>query len=315
MDAGFIQLKKVTKNSMAMRSNIRVFVFISVIISVTGCGREAPAIVPKPALAAPKLGLDFQKLWGAGQVEVSAYETMRVRGGLTQKGLATVTLRQQTFSEDDRVAVTGTKHAQTDQFPAMDLKWVERIGEGIAEMTTVAVTLAAIEGKPSGVAAKATFSSQSLDGQLFHQLLFDSTGVRSHQYSYFDGEADEQITLPYPADGVANEALWLWARGMGAPAFPAGGRKTVMLLPSLTAARNGHLPLVWAKGVLTRESVSPDKDRFAATTEAGAAENWEVESAEPHRVLEWESSNGERAHLVRPAQQNGEFTPHSREIP
>ena len=59
-------------------------------------------------------------------------------------------------------------------------------------------------------------------GHTFQQLLFDGSAIRATSHSYFDGEADQQNQLDLPAEGVGEDELLLWARGMAAPRLAPG---------------------------------------------------------------------------------------------
>ncbi len=273
----------------------------------SGCGGERPALAPvSAALRPPAYDADFRQRWNDGASEVSSYETARLRQGTLRAGAATCIVKRAAYAEDERVPAQAVKNPQADVFPALQMNWVERYAlerDDCEEMTTSVLALSSIEGRAPGTETKADFSSQSWDGQLFHQLLFDATGVRSHQYSYFENEGDEQITLAYPGDGVSGDALWFWARHMAAPAMKPGEQRTVFLLPALRDARSQHHALTWEKATLSR-GAQPDSYRgraaevFSVHAGNGYAETFLVEPALPFHVLHWENSRGEHADLL-----------------
>ncbi len=271
------------------------------------CGGERPAApVGGTALRAPVFDAEFRRQWDDGAAEVSSYETVRLRDGALRKGTATVIVRRATYSEDERVPVENGKAAPADGFPAMQMLWIERYAEGLEnreEMTTSVVALQSVDGRVPGSATKADFSFHGWDGQLFHQLLLDATGVRSHQYSFFESEGDEQITLAYPRNGIAGDALWFWARGVAAPALTPGEQQDVVLLNRLRDARLQHHTLAWKGAALSRSGEHAVRngrvvDSYAVRKEDGSSELFVVEAAAPFRVLHWEESRGERADFL-----------------
>lgn len=259
-----------------------------------------------PTFRAPLFDAAFRQQWDDGASEISFYETQRVRGGTMRRGTATSILKRANYSEDERVPIESAKGAPSDLFPVMQLSWIEPYTKGqekCEEMTTSALALAPVDGRVAGAETKVDFSLQSWEGQLFHQLLFDATGVRSHQYSYFESEGDEQITLPYPGDGIAGDALWFWARHMAAPALRPGQQRRVMLLPSLRDARSQHRALSWRRATLTHVQdaklfAGKQAEVFNVHTEDGFTETFDVEPDIPFRVLHWENSLGERADYI-----------------
>jgi hypothetical protein len=302
---------------------VRIFLPIASFL-LFGCGSDQPAAVaPSRSLRPPVFDAAFRQVWDDGLSEVSSYETVRLRAGALRKGVATSVVRRTRYSEDERVPIESAKPAQTDLFPVIQLNWIERYPEGAEfceEMTTSAVELASVDGRPTGSENKTDFSLQSWDGQLFHQLLFDATGVRSHQYSFFETEGDEQITLPYPADGVSGDALWLWARHMAAPLLAPGEQRTVQVLPSLRDARSQHRALAWKKAAVihSREPkifAGRPAEVFSLHSDDGVSETFLVESALPFRVMHWENSSGERADFINGARMKTGIPPVSAATP
>ncbi len=276
-------------------------------MGTSGCGPDRPAsIAPSHSLRAPVFDAAFHRLWEDGLSEVSTYDTARLRGGVLRKGAATSVMRRTRYSEDERVPIESAKTTQTDLFPVIQLNWIEQYAEGLEsceEMTTSAVALTSVDGRPTGSENKTDFSLQSWDGQLFHQLLFDATGVRSHQYSFFESEGDEQITLTYPNDGISGDALWLWARHMGAPSLAAGEQRSLEILPRLRDARSQHRALSWKKATLSHASegkvaAGRPVEVFSVRTDDGFSETFLVEPALPFRVIHWENSLGESADFL-----------------
>ncbi|MFH0794707.1 MAG: hypothetical protein V2A74_11810, partial [bacterium] len=174
-------------------------------------------------------------------------------------------------------------------------------------MTSVFVALQSVNGRPTGSPTKISFSSQEWCGQLYHQLLFDEKAIREVSHSYFDGEADRDQTLDYPADGISEDALLLWARGLAAPPLEPGETREVPLLRSVEFARLRHLPVAWTKAVLSRsekkEQVTVPAGTFeveslTAAVQDGRRWTFYVEAANPQRILKWETDDGLKAELL-----------------
>jgi hypothetical protein len=281
--------------------------FLVLAILLIGCAGEPQAARDGQALRSPVYGQDFRDVWNDNSAEVCAYNTVRMRQGRLQKGSATAITRRLLYSEDERVPIDAKVHEQArDAFPAIEMNWIERTTsapESAEEMTTSALTLTAVDGRVPGVETKTDFSFQGWDGQLFHQLLFDASGVRSHQYSYFANEGDEQITLAYPKDGVSGDALWFWARHMAAPLLNSGEKRAASILPALRDVREEHRQLNWRHAVLSRSAEQQKVGAHPAELcivafDDGETETFYVETARPFLVLRWTDSTGESADLV-----------------
>ena len=262
-------------------------------------------VVPTPTFDAA-----FWKQWGDGQAELSGYDLAFPRYGQMRRGVAVTIFVTETFSNTLRVKADPGKHPRSDEFPVMKLNLVEDYQTGIYDyndMTSTFVALAPVNGKPPGSATKISFSSQEWCGHTFQQLLFDTNAIRASSHSYFDGEGDRQSQLDAPAEGISEDELLLWARGMAAPRLAPGQSREVPVLGSLQASRQQHAPLSWRRATLSRaarqQQISTPLGKFTvevwtATIAGGVTRNLYVEAAEPHRIIRWEASNGERAELL-----------------
>jgi len=282
--------------------------------AILGSILAALALVPAPATVAahePVYDGAFWKIWGDGQAELSGYELTFPRYGHLRRGVAVTVFVTEEFSNSLRVKADPGKHPAGDRFPAMKLNLVKDFQTGIYDyntMTSSFAALAAVNGRPAGTATKVAFSSQEWCGQTYQQLLFDANGIRSSSHSYFDGEGDQQTALSYPAGGMSEDELLLWARGMAGPQVARGEQHEVELLVSLETARLEHVPVVWRKAVLER-AAAPQKvtvpagtfqaEKWTAAAKGGLTRSIYVETAAPHRIVRWETSAGERARNSR----------------
>jgi hypothetical protein len=273
-------------------------------------GLEVPAAAASTAMGAPELGDAFWKRWGDGRAELAGYDLTFPRYGHPRSGVAVTIFVTETFSNSLRVKSDPGKHPAADEFPVMKLNLVEDFATGIYDynlMTSAFVALSAVNGLPAGSATKVSFSSQEWCGNVYAQVLFDASSARLTAHSYFDGEADQERTLDVPAGTLDEDALPLWARGFAAPVLATGESRTVMLLGSLRSARLAHRPLDVVRATLTRAAgatrVTVPAGTFAVERRTvalagGVSWTFDVEAAEPHRIVRWECSDGELAQLL-----------------
>jgi hypothetical protein len=268
-----------------------------------------PDAVPASA-AAPVFGDGFWKRWGDGKGELSGYDLVFPRYGQPRKGVAVTIFVTETFSNSLRVKSDPGKHPPSDEFPVMKLNLVEDFQTGIYDynlLTSAFVALVPVNGRPAGSATKVSFSSQEWCGGVFGQLLFDAASARLTTHSYFDGEADQSRAVPAPADALAGDAILLWARGFASPALNAGERREVPLVPSIERSRMTHRALETSRVTLSRDMARSrvtvpagtfEVERRTAEIAGGATWRIDVEAAEPHRIVAWETSDGEKASLL-----------------
>jgi hypothetical protein len=251
----------------------------------------------------------FWKIWGDGAAELASYDLTEPHYGKLRRGVAVTILVSETFSNSARVKADHGKHPKSDEFSVMKLNLVKDFQTGVYDyndMTSAFVALEAVNSRKAGTLTKVSFSSQEWCGNVYHQLLFDSNAIRSSRHSYFDGEGDQQTALPYPADGVAADVLFLWARQMAEPRLRAGESRTVRLLTSLQSIRDQHRPAEWLDAKLSRMKVPApiqvpagkfDVEAWSADTPRGKLTIY-AETAAPHRIVQWESSGGEKGELL-----------------
>ncbi|HXV75352.1 MAG TPA: hypothetical protein VD788_03470 [Candidatus Polarisedimenticolaceae bacterium] len=293
-----------------------------------GGTRDSTASEPVTAEPArPVFDDAFWRLWGDGRAELAGYELIYDRYGEPRRGTAVTVFVTETFAGPPRVKHERASRPEGHTFPVMKLNLMQDFPTGIYDyhlMTSTFVALGDSAFSRSGAPTKISFSSQEWCGQVYSQLLFDAEEVRYQSHSYFDGEADAADVLDLPADGLAEDALLPWARGMTAPLLQPGESRAVRLLRSLERSRLRHLPSEWLPATLHR-SASPEQirvpagvfevDRLDVRIEPPATQatyppesrraepttrSWTflVERAPARRVVRWERSDGTTAELL-----------------
>ncbi|MEP6769271.1 MAG: hypothetical protein ABJC61_11415 [Acidobacteriota bacterium] len=280
---------------------------LAVFLSMTP-RRDIPAA---PASAgAPAFGEAFWKRWSDGKGELAGYDLIFPRYGQPRKGVAVTIFVTETFSNSLRVKSDPGKHPASDEFPVMKLNLVEDFQTGIYDynlLTSAFVALVPVNGRPAGSTTKVSFSSQEWCGGVYGQMLFDAASARLTAHSYFDGEADQTRAVSAPADALSGDAILLWARGFAAPVLKPGERREIPFVPSIETARLTHRPVETGRVTLTREAAPArvtvpagtfDVERRVAEIAGGPTWKIDIEAAEPHRIVAWETSEGEKASLL-----------------
>ena len=279
--------------------------------ALVGCGTRAEA--PRGSGAPyepPTFDGAFWERWGDGQAELAGYEFEMTRYGEVRRGTAVAIFVTETFSNELRVKADPGKHPPEDEVPVMKLNLVEDFPTGVYDynwMTSAFIALKAVNGRPAGAPMKISFTSQEWCGHSYSHALFDADSIRHVLHSYFDGEADQSGRLPYPADGLAEDALWFWARGFSGPVLEPGESASVRLLPALKRRRKRSDDAGWVEAALSR-AAQPETitvpagefvvERWTAAPADGPTRTFFVEAAEPRRVIQWETDDGETARLL-----------------
>ncbi|HKD10845.1 MAG TPA: hypothetical protein VKE50_02175 [Thermoanaerobaculia bacterium] len=294
------------------RSTLAALILSSAALVLAGrAASSARAASPaQEARAGLAFGDAFWKQWGDGKAELSGYDLTFPRYGELRKGMAVAVFVTETFSESLRVKSDPGRHPKSDEYPVLKLNLVQDFSTGIYDynlLTSTFVALTPVNGRPAGSVTKVSFSSQEWCGNMYGQLLLDAGSARLASHSYFDGEADQIRTLPVPDDALSADALLLWARGLAAPAVAPGGRIEATLVKSLRTARLTHQPVETLRATLSRDGSTEkiavpagtiDVQRCRVEIAGGATWTILVEAAEPHRIVRWETSEGEKASLL-----------------
>ena len=275
-----------------------------------GCARAPAPARPAAAERAPEFGVAFWKQWGDGRGELAGYELDTPRYGALRHGTAVTIFVTETFSNTRRVKADPGRHPRSDEFPVMKLNLVQDFPTGIYDynlMTSAFTALSAVNARAPGSPTKVSFSAQEWCGHEYAQDLFDARYARLTSHSYFDTEADSTASLEMPNDVLSEDALLTWARRFSAPLLAPGDSAERPVLRSLRHARLLHEPLVVSPARFRRAAtpepvVVPagkfDADVYTVIVAGGRTWTFWVEASEPHRVLMWSCSDGERARLL-----------------
>ncbi|MBI1357287.1 MAG: hypothetical protein GC160_23345 [Acidobacteria bacterium] len=281
----------------------RALVCCAVALLLEGCWL-APKQGVTPLFESPSFGDDFWARWGDGKAELASYELTHPRYGSPRRGTALTIFVTERFDPMQRV-----KSDSGEGVSVMKLNLVEDFATGIYDynlMTSAFVTLEPALGRPAGSPYKIAFSGQEWCGQTWEQWLFDRAVIRRTAHSYFDGEADESEEIAIHPKGVAEDALWHWARGFSGPALEPGGTIDLRMLPSMQRLREIHEGPGWVAATLSRSGTPSTVEVPAGTFEVetysvstpGFTRTFFVERAEPRRIIRWETSEGESADLI-----------------
>lgn len=248
---------------------------------------------------------DFWKHWGDGQAELAAYRLTQPRYGAKRAGIAVLVFVTEDMSDSLRVKADPGKHPASDVYPVMKLNEVRDFQTGIYDYNVMTSVFARVS--PGWPVAKISFSSQEWCGHVYHQLLPRADAVSGVYHSYFDGEADGSEKLPFPRDGVYEDALPILLRGWGMFYLKPGESRSVPFLPSLLTARLAHKPLAWGKATIRRapdtSSLTVPAGRFGVNVwtvaqEGGATTTFAFEAEPPYRLVRRTKDDGEELLLL-----------------
>jgi hypothetical protein len=256
------------------------------------------------SLAAPSSAQDFWRHWGDGKAELNGYTLKQPRYGALRDGKAVLVFVTEDFSDALRVKADPGRHPAADVYPVLKLNAVRDFQTGIYDYNVM--TSAFLRVAPGWPVAKVSFSSQEWCGHVWHQITPRNGRLQGLFHSYFDGEADGTDDLPFPKDGVLEDALPILLRRWNGAYLKAGEARTVPFLPSLLWVRLNHRPLAWTTANVAR-AASPravtmpagrfEVDVYSVEIADGRKLGFEIETAPPYRLVRQTGPDGEELSL------------------
>ena len=249
--------------------------------------------------------------WGDGQAEVNGYTIQNSRYGQTRPGEAVLVFVTETLSHSKRVKTDGNQH---DTFPVMKLNAVHDFQTGLYDYNVMTSSFVPMNGEtPRGLPTKISFSMQEWCGNTYaeattvHDYGDPASAIRLQSHNYMDGQGQTTADLPLQPNPTSHDALPTLIRGIAGPLLSPGETLSVNLLPRMSDSHMNQRPWSWQPAILFR-SQTPQRvtvpageyDAFSVRVEPtiGATVTYWVETNPPHRIIGWESDNGEKASLT-----------------
>ena len=252
----------------------------------------------------------FWSTWSDGQAEVSSYALTQPRYGQLRKGEATLIFVAEPHLRTTRVKPDGVGHPAENVYYVLKLNHLRKFQTGVYPYSVMTSTFSYVDakaGRMAGAPSKVTFSSQEWCGHVFAQLRFEASSVHFTSNSYFDGEAEQAAQYPYSSRSIVGDNLFVALRSLFGTWIEPGQEQTFTYLPSLTEVRLQHRPLAWST-VTVKRAPKPKQvklatgaylvDSYTMTSQGRPSMTVQVESAWPHRIVAWQTSDGERAELT-----------------
>ena len=260
--------------------------------------------------AAATAGADeFWKFWGDGKAELDGYALTMPRYGQLRQGTAVAIFVTEDFSDALRVKADPGKHPASDIVHVLKLNLVRDFQTGIYDYNTMTSTFLRTEfgERDFWPLVKTSFSAEEWCGHVYMQWLARGNKLMGTSHSYFDGEADATPELERPDGGVLEDALPVLVRGLRGDWLAPGASKKVPFLRSQMRTRLLHVPAKWGEATVSRAAASAMVKTaigalraytYTVAETGGDTITFTVEEAAPHRLLAWQSSSGEAAHIL-----------------
>ncbi len=215
---------------------LKILSFLIIFRGFTGCNSseeksDSSSISNKKKetkIAAPRtVSSEFKEYWYGGKAEITSYTLMQERYGEIRQGTAVNIFVSEDFLPMEQVKANITSE---ENISVLKLNQMKNFNTGIYPYSIMSSTFSPISN--TGHALKVSNSIQEWCGQVYMQLNNrENFEIESH--SYFDGEADQNLSLP--KTWMENE-LWNLVR-INPEELPTGD---IMIIPSFEYLRLRH---------------------------------------------------------------------------
>ena len=274
---------------------------------LVGCRQQPPEVTVTPASAdAP---VDVDAWWSDGFAELNGYDFEQWHYDEVHEGHAVLVFVREEFSRTATVKASPRRPA-SDRYGVMKLNIVKNFQTGVYDydlMTSLFAAWDPRDGRRAGAPVKLTMSTQDWCGIELEELTFGRSKITRTRNSYYDGESIAADHLDLPKDGVLVDELFMMVRGIPNPVLRPGEERRLSVLPSVEHARLQQSRLQWTTGTLRRGrerartkvpagTFATDTYRLSVSDDVEYV--FQVESAFPHRIIEWRGPRGEHARLM-----------------
>ena len=210
--------------------------FLSFLIVFNSCNsseeKNGTPTLPKKKVtektAEPRnLSEEFKDYWYSGKAEITSYQLIQERYGELREGTTVNIFVSEDFLPDAQVKANNSSE---NNLSVLKLNQMKNFNTGIYPYSIMTSTFSPISN--TGHALKVSNSVQEWCGQVYMQLN-NRSDFEIESHSYFEGEADQNLTLP--KTWLENE-LWNLIR-INPEELPTGD---VMVIPSFEYLRLRH---------------------------------------------------------------------------
>jgi hypothetical protein len=267
--------------------------------NASASGSTADVTLPDfPARPRDRASAAFGRVWHDGRAEMSSYDAVVSRYDAPRTAelvLVTVTepMDRRTWIKDDDVRGENRVEVLKEN---VSLKFETGIYP-YSVLTSVFMPVDAWRGERFSP-VKISLSVQEWCGHVFHGVWPGEDRFLERRFSYFASEGERAESVSTGPDVVYEDALLVQLRELDGP-FAGGRDWHGTLVPSLWGARRSHVEARPVPASITRSS-APGVNRFELAAGSHRA-SFEVETAPPHRVVSWTTSEGDRARIRKTA--------------
>jgi hypothetical protein len=251
----------------------------------------------------------FWDYWGDGKGEVSSYRVVVPRYGELREGYSVLVFVTEDISRATRIKDDSGKLPASDRVPVLKLNRVVKFTTGLYDYSIMTSTFSGVNaelGRNPFEPLKISFSAQEWCGHVMQILIPQRDQAELTLHSYFQSEGDQKRNIKLPANAAYEDNLPIWIRELNGEVMPAGQRRNLQIFPSSWISRASHQQADFQTGWIMKEAgetmnaSNGEAPTWRWTWQIGnRKETYWVEKNYPHRILKWNSSDGNKGEIIK----------------
>ena len=268
--------------------------------SLARAGAEFTGLPDEPQASASS---EFWSHWGDGRAELSSYRAVVQRYGEPREG--ELVLIYVTEPHDRRRWIKDDEVQDPNRVEVLKLNLSQKFLTGIYPYSVMTSVFSPVDEWRAErfQPVKIGHTVQEWCGHYMHQVWPGPESLRSLRMSYFASDGEGIAEIDVPSGALYEDALLIQLRELDGR-FADGGDWEGWILPSLWAVRRGAATAEPIQGAIIREQLEPGDDtdgRSLTRFTLRYGDYWreyDVETAEPRRIVGWRTSLGDTVRLV-----------------
>jgi hypothetical protein len=224
---------------------------------------------------------DFRQYWYQGKGELTRYALEQARYGEIHKGDAVMIFVTEPFLSDKQVKLESGKSPAA--VSVLKLNLTKKFFTGIYPYSLMTSVFSPVDFQKHKT-LKVSSSTQEWCGHTYSQLNYRNDSYQALMHSYFQDEADQNLTL---------KSAWLedeiWTRIRLAPeSLPVGN---IQVIPALQYVRLGHIDLKVEPATASRKTEGKTEIYNLQYKNLKRALTIRFDAAFPHMIQSWEEKS------------------------
>lgn len=261
-----------------------LYFLLALVILNLSCSPHGNIQIEDPPKALPSpVSQSFKDYWYNGLAELTTFKLAQVRYGEVREGLATMVFVTEDFSKSRFVKLDYPERAGDDKISVLKFNLNKRFITGIYEYALMQSVFKPVDWRNHPQTLRVTTSNIEWCGQFLTSIRLNEEGYEVQYNSYFDGEEDTRLQLPY---ALLEDEIWNLIR-MSPEQLPTG---SFQMIPGILTQELTHQTLEVKSAIGSLEVQDSMMVYTLKYPEMPRELTIRFEKDFPYRILSWEET-------------------------